>query len=248
MKRLVMAVAAGAAVIAFSGLANAAPEDTRVALHLNPLTKKNICTAPTGLAAPADSVQKLPCSSFITAGAAATQYHCYIILANGDVGPGISAFTWGMDWNPPAGGGAGLYVDGWVLCADLAFTSTDPAFPTAKGCYATASWDVTGNCQRTELNGEGVHSVAGALYMYAYGPSDFNITPKFLTNPDQAILEVAACDFSVTNLPHTSIGIVSFGGTGNGCNPCQAVDVACVPIATSETTWGKIKKRFSEGE
>jgi len=73
---------------------------------------------------------------------------------------------------------------------------------------------------------EGVHAIAGAFYVFAYGPDTLRITP----NTTRAVLPrltVSDCQVFETELQEEALGSAVFGEEGKGCNPCLG---PCAPI------------------
>jgi hypothetical protein len=86
---------------------------------------------------------------------------------------------------------------------------------------------------------DGVHAIAGAFYLYAYGPDLFALTPNLnLQIPE---LAVADCNASTTYIPMSPpyMGWVGFGVPG--CNSCID-NCGWGPIET--TTWGQVKTQY----
>jgi hypothetical protein len=166
----------------------------------------------------------------------------YLVVARAYPGPGIAGVSCGISYNATVG--AGVDVLGWTLCADLEFTNAGPngEWPASRG-GSRINWVSTTNCQRTVINPDGVHAIAGAFYVYAYSMDTFLVT----ANPNVAIpyeLAVADCAASVTYLREGDLHLPAANawlGFGDiGYDPCAGA----TPIPVRRTTWGGIKTKY----
>jgi hypothetical protein len=207
--------------------------NAKVALHIQAhVTKGDVC----GTIADPSTVG---CSNFtVTAsGAPASAYDTYIVFAGGDTGLGIAGGEFGINYD--TGSGTGLFLT-WSNCGDLEFPN--PNFPNPNtGNLVT--WDSGGNCQNTDVAGEGVQAIAGFMYVYVYSEGVMEILPR----PVSGKLAVAACTSAETVLDPGLGGSAAFHSTKTGCNPCT--DAPCAhPVPVENTTWGGVKAQFKDGE
>ncbi len=178
-------------------------DDSVVTLHLAGRTTKSAC-APL----PVD------CTQYPTTGSLLTPYSAYLVVARGRAVPGVAGVSCGLyyDGTPRQG----VDVFGWTLCGDLDFPNR--GWPDAFSGNSV-TWTTNNHCQRSEIGDEGVHAIAGELYVYAYGNDLLQITP----NAPLGLLEVADCKARVTPLRHDAAGAIGFGGPGY--NPCTGAGV-----------------------
>jgi hypothetical protein len=164
----------------------------------------------------------------------------YLVVARAYPGPGIAGVSCGISYN--ATSGAGVDVLGWTLCADLEFTNSglNGEWP-ASGGGNRITWVSTTNCQRTVIDPDGVHAIAGVFYVYAYSEDYFSLDlNQNLQFPEFA---VADCSAQVTYLsvsepqPYGHAGCVGFGTLG--WTPCYGGF-----IPTESMTWGKLKTKY----
>lgn len=192
-------------------------EDSKIALHLSAHNAKSgtQCDA-----------WATPCSRFATAGYTGVPYDMYMVVANGDPQAGISGLSCGIDyyWQP-------IHVYSWSFCGALEFPSSDWPGNTS-GIRLT--WNTVEDCQNQTVpgyQGEGVHAVAGAFYVYAYdtnretGYAEFSITrhPHLVrTDSGNEELAVTSCTGLVADIPESAVGSVRFSEAGDrwGINPC----------------------------
>jgi len=242
MKRVLLIVTAVALAMALSAPAWAAGTNPNAVftLHAKAHATKNYCT--TGSP---NSGTPIPCTSYETKWPTASAADVYLVVARGTVGLGIAGASCGVYYNSVVGQGADVYA--WYLCADLEFTNGpvgQPEWPASRGGNRI-TWVSDTNCQRTEAGTEGVHAVAGAFYVYAYGNDKLAITPNnnLVSGPE---LAVANCAAATDYLPFLRAGFVTFsaGGADLGCNPCTEPDSECDPVPAEPTTWGQIKSKY----
>jgi hypothetical protein len=166
----------------------------------------------------------------------------YLVVARAYPGPGIAGVSCGISYNATLG--AGVDVLGWTLCADLEFRNAGPngEWPASEGGNRI-TWVPTTNCQRTVINPDGVHAIAGAFYVYAYSMDTFLVTAnKNLAGPYE--FAVADCAASITYLREGSLELPAAAAClvlgAPGYNPC--VGATTVPV--DRTTWGKLKTKY----
>jgi hypothetical protein len=205
-----------------------------IVLHAQAHTTKSstICTT----AAPT-----VPCSQYTTSWAVRTPADVYLIVVRAKPEPGIAGVSCGIDYDGRPG--QGVDVLGYQLCADLEFPSAglNGEWPADDG-GDRITWVSTTNCQRTVIDPDGVHAVACAFYVYAYGPDFFGVTPNWNV-AQSGELVVADCRASMTPVYQGTkddcAGVV-FGGLG--CNPC----LGCWCTEVRPTTWGRVKRSFAD--
>jgi len=152
----------------------------------------------------------------------------YLVVALADPAFGIAGLSCGISYNPAAV--AGVDVFAWILCSDLEFPNAGPngSWP-ASGGGNRITWAAGPNCQNADLNGEGVHAVAGAFYIYAYSDDQMCVTGNLnLVVPE---FKVADCNASESDVLFGG-GCVGYGQAGY--NPCDDTPV-------ERTSWGAIK-------
>ncbi len=198
--------------------ASAGTQDGAVfALHAQTHTTKtpNICPSGT---APADpNSAGLPCSQYnvghvpLNAG-----QDVYLVVARGNETPGIAGLSCGVSATANVG------ILGWNLCADLDFPNG--GWP-ASGGGNRITWSPGTNCQRTVIGTDGVHAVAGAFYVYAYGFGDLSITRNNgISPPELTVADCAAAQSEITWAPSA----VNFGQHAVGFSTCVGfVDCGC---------------------
>ena len=236
MKRVLTMAALGIAVSVFLvGWAYAGTQDGAViTLHAKTHTSKSktVCV---------DWAPTVPCSQYATTWPLGVNADVYLVVAKAQVEAGIAGMSCGISYDGAAGSGADVF--GWSLCGDLEFTNAGllGEWPEAGG-GTRITWSLVDACQRTVIEPDGVHAIAGAFYIFAYGPDVLQVTPNnnLQSEPE---LAVADCTASTTYLPvdGSAAGSVGFGQPG--CNPC-AENCGPPPIATTPTTWGKVKSLY----
>ena len=236
MKRVLMLAVLTAAVslLLVPGAYAATQDGAVVTLHAKTHTTKatTVCTTwkPT-----------MPCSDYVSTWPVGVNSDVYLVVARALEAPGIAGLSCGIMYDGVAP--SGIDVFGWYLCADLEFTNAGAfgEWPEAGGGNRI-TWSMIDACQRTVIGTDGVHAIAGAFYIYAYGPDVLQVTPNnnLQSEPE---LAVADCTASTTYLPvdGSAAGSVGFGQPG--CNPC-AENCGPPPIATTPTTWGKVKSQY----
>jgi hypothetical protein len=188
----------------------------------------------------------IPCSTYNLTWPVGLATETYLVIAKvPDAVKGIAGVSCGILYDNALGSGVDVF--GWTLCADLEFTNgaltCPPDLPPCEwpisGGGNRITWVSTTNCQRTVIAPDGVHAIAGAFYLYAYGPDIFRLTPNLnLQIPE---LAVADCNASTTYLPMdgSATGWLGFGQPG--CNPCAEY---CGPDPVEATTWGRVKTQY----
>jgi hypothetical protein len=119
-------------------------------------------------------------------------------------------------------------VYAWTICADLQFSSADPAWP-APGSGTLLTW-TQAHCRTPPT------AVAGYFYVGAYGPDVMRLTAR----PASGAAKVATCNSAETVLdPANALGTVVFSaGAGvEGYNPCDRG----TPAPVFPTSWSRIK-------
>lgn len=184
----------------------------------------------------------IPCRNYRVTWPLLSGADVYLVVARAYPGPGIAGVSCGISYNATVG--AGVDVLGWTLCADLEFTNSglNGEWP-ASGGGSRITWVSTTNCQRTVIDPDGVHAIAGAFYVYAYSMDLFQVTANTnLAGPYE--LAVADCAASVTYLKEGDLHLratnawLGFGDIGY--NPC----VGATTIPVDRTTWGQLKTTY----
>ncbi len=157
----------------------------------------------------------IPCVDYRTWGfPAPAAYHVYLVVVRA-FGSGISGLSCGIRYDST------LVVADWRSCADSEFRGN---WWPASGGSDRILWDPTDNCQRTQVDDDGVYAVAGVFYVYAYGNGRMEVTPNYLL-PPQAEFVVRDCAGGVSDIRWIGGG-TGFGGYG-GHNPCIEADGGC---------------------
>ncbi len=207
--RITMAVLVSILLSLNSGLAEGgANDEARVALHAAPYQSKMICEdSPLGTGT--------PCSDYLTEWPLASSANVYLVVARADLA-GFRELSVGITYD--AVPGSGVDVFGWTLCADLGTSTAGPNghWPSA-GSSAEFQWTT---CQQTPYGSDGVHAVAGAVYVYAYGDDLLGTTSHAV----EGSIVVSNCALTPTHLPPSVGGAVAFG-SGSGVNPCLTAEL-----------------------
>lgn len=187
------------------------------------------------------SAPSIPCSQYTTRAETGTGRFVYLVVAQADPLLGVAGLSCGIDYD--ALQGEGVDVISWTLCSDgLEFRNSgaNGTWPAAGGGNQI-TW-VT--CQHDEIAPDGVHAVAGAFYVYAYGEDDLSVTPNnnLLRGAE---LAVSNCFLAVDYLPFEDVGRVAFSPemVRTGTNPCleqiQAAAVSIDPQTLNAAAGGK---------
>ncbi len=194
----------------------------------------------------ADGESWFPCRDFRTTWPLNTPANVYLVVAQGNPDPGVAGLSCGILYNNGETGhatmtdGEGVDLFSWSPCASGLYPVPpypDPDDFPASGGGHRMTWNAVTDCQTAVLGNDGVHTVAGSFYVFAYSDDVFEITPNrtIADHPDE--FQVGDCDLQLTDLPYPeAAGAVAFG-TGTGYNPCQAVPVR-------PTTWSRLKIRY----
>jgi len=183
----------------------------KIAVHVRSHTSKGVQTcmaAEDGGAAPTN----IPCSQFVTNAPTMGGRDIYLVAA-GIEEEGVTGLTCGVTYDGVLG--RGVDVSNWTFCGDgLQFPSD--TWPAA-GSGNRVTWLT---CQDRSVPPDGIHAIAGAFYVYAYGPDTFQIIEnRTVTIPE---LKYANCQGEEIDIPVTLAGSIRFssGGTQPGFNPC----------------------------
>ena len=200
-------------------------ENVKLALHVKP----KVLTRPVDVCA--EAPQDLPCSQYETRGSFNIPYDVYLVAGNGDPSIGIASISTGIDYN---GGSGGLLIADWVICAGYSFESGPWPEPNTS---ILAGWTLPGNCQSQLIPGaplEGVHAIAGAFYVYAYGADTLRFVPG-----EYGPIQIGGCDGSFADLSAASTGSIVFSNqaSSKGANPCA-------PVSSRHSSWGRIKSLY----
>jgi hypothetical protein len=155
--------------------------------------------------------QTPPCSEFMTKGSRnGIPYWAYVLVAGADSAAGVRSVTFGICYESNVG------VFSWNPCTGepgKQAISSQKAF--------TVVWPKD-SCQRAQPAGPGtgVIACAGYFYLSSYSGGRFSIAPP----PGDHRVQVTDCAGRTTALTasdSTLFGIVDFGLTGLGYNPCR---------------------------
>jgi hypothetical protein len=236
MTRALVAASAALLVVGMATPALAAQNENAVlAFHLKPAAFTKLCTNNN----PNNETPPRTCDTYRTDAAVDTAYIAYMVVARAEE---IAGMECGLEYLGP--NDQGVVVGQWFLCADLEFANAGPRgdWPEA-GSGNRITWERENNCQNQPLSSNGVHAVAGAFYIYSYGPDEFKITPN-RTLVSGSAATVADCQAAQASIDTTEtahkLARVSFGSTG--LNPCDFI-----PNPVNPATWGQIKKQYQPG-
>jgi flagellar hook capping protein FlgD len=203
-----------------AGTGYAGPSLTpKVLLHVSSATSKSmtICSSWS------PNSKGIPCSDYVVEGPIGQNLLAYIVVAQVDtpLAPGIRGVALGLEYN--GNNGEGVDVAGWRLCGDLEFPNQWPL----SGGGNVVTWL---GCQNTRIGSDGIHTIVGALDLYAYSADQLKITPnRKLGIP---VLALADCDARQVNLDSTAAsGWAGFGMPGrNTCVACEAIPVDAMDV------------------
>jgi hypothetical protein len=222
VRRLVTLVLACSAIaLSFSALAAAQRGNPTVALHIDETKKSDRCIPTTaGIEDSAD------CSLINDTEGTVGSYFVYILVGSQGLN-GIGGVDLSINYDP------GITMWQWTPCAPLDFT--DAQWPTT-GSDNTISWGSGDDCSTKELN------IAGFFEITAYDPSRMWVAPRTLNQK----FSIVDCTLNTTDLTYPEdAGIAGFGPDQAGCNSCTT---PCAGVPVAETTWGKLKNFYSDGE
>ncbi len=215
------------------------PDEPVIALHAKVAAAKTTCTTQT------PNALGIACSDYLTEWPLLTGADVYVVVANADASDGVAGLSVGLTYDEVAG--AGVDIFDWTLCADLDFPSSGAhgIWPASEGGNRI-TWVTPTNCQDTEIAPDGVHAVAGALYVYAYD-DDF-LALDLNRNVPTPELTVADCDAAETDIGLTSVGYLAVG-SGTGCSPCDggcglsidSTPTCPIPAAQVNTAYGPVQ-------
>ena len=164
-----------------------------------------------------------PCESHVVDRSHLEGWGVYMLVARAD-STGVESVTFGIE-HPSS-----LLVLDWFGCTDSEVTYG--GWPYTSGSGLRASWTLPDNCQRETKWGDGVKTVVGAFYVYAYDSGELRLTPNTAAGEDS--VHVANCELAEIAIPPDHVARVGFG-TAMGYNPC----LPATPV--DPTTWGRIK-------
>ena|GEM_PF-2136080 len=154
-----------------------------------------------------------------------THYRLYILAVDqpasypGSGQAGISGAVFGIAYNGAPF--AGVDVNSWTTCGDLAFGSDTPPWP-ATGSGMIVTWDRINNCQDQVAAGDldgGVTAVLAVLDIDVYSNDVFSITRR--ESSPLKDFQIADCSAATVNLEYPgSAGKAAFGMDG-GLDPCH---------------------------
>ncbi|NNF08569.1 MAG: hypothetical protein HKN21_17540 [Candidatus Eisenbacteria bacterium] len=211
-------------LFSFSGLAAHAgtQDNAKVALHISSWCDKAQPSTCCNAFGPLSESPRKTCADFSTDFPDTPGfYRPWLVVAQADPGVGISEVSFGIS---PLSDAQGFGFFGFYDCFG---SSTTQLLDNEGGVRFV--WD---DCQNNVVGEDGVHAIAGSIYLYAYGgPAEFAVTPNYLEG--ETAIVVWDCNGERSELTSPG-GIVGYQTPG--FNPC--VDEG---VPTSESTWGKIK-------
>jgi hypothetical protein len=261
MKRVLLMTAAGL-VLAQSAMAGM--ESVRFAAHWQPkfVATKTIATQCDN---PATSTiepnyspswnsttltpNPLPCSQYATSGPVGAGTIYVVIGKSGN--EGVAGASFGVHYQNGTNSGIAPAFINFTYCADgLSFPNNDgvhPDFP-GQGGGVRVTWNTSNGCPpaTTQVIGaDGAHAVVGALYVYAYGPDQIQITGN--NNLQGNIPELA-----IANCAGAQVDLYQVWGAAKYLEFCARVDIGggagynpCAVVPTGNSTWGKIKTKYT---
>ncbi len=168
--------------------------------------------------------QGIACSDFDTSPQPLeTGRDVYLVVGRADPVPGIAGVSCGVLYES-----SNVGVFDWTLCADLEFPSG--GWP-ASGAGNRITWIAATNCQTTTIGTDGVHAVAGAFYLYAYGNGTFEVGPNFSLG-GFGEFRVADCGAAESDVV-THGSVVGFGDE-QGYTPCSLHEVFPCTVHTPD--------------
>jgi hypothetical protein len=215
-----------------------------VALHIQPHTTKGLSC---------DNLSSsLPCSDYTTEWPVQEPADVYLVVAKARADLGVSGVSCGIDYGAPGSmvDGVGCDVFGYTICCDLEYPSSPDEnvaheWP-ASGGGNRMIWVRTSNCQRNEIGTDGVHAVACAFYVYAYGASDFAVTRNDTQNPPEfQVVDCPGPALSDLSFP-AAAGMIGFGSPGY--NPCSGGGITPLYLLSASGNGGtdQVRVRFSK--
>ncbi len=218
-----------------------------VALHVGPHSMKG--DTPCDYA---DGEAPFSCRDFRSSWPIGESCNVYVVVARGNPEAGIGEVVFGIRYNNGEAGEntptdrLGVDIFNFTDCASGLSPCEGPCPPccpweAASGSANRITWNTDSDCQTEVIGEDGVHTLAGTFYIYAYSEDLFEITPHYdsISKPNE--FAVRDCNDQVTDLPYPeAAGAVAFG-SGTGYNPCDAVPVA-------PTTWSRLKTRYGESK
>jgi hypothetical protein len=217
----------------------------KLALHATAVPDQSQTTCTT-------HVPTIPCSQYETEADINAGRFVYLVVGEADSVLGLQALSCGIDYNPTLGQGVDVFQ--WIFCGDGAeFTNAGPngEWPAAGG----GNRMVWITCQSATIPPNGVHAVAGAFYVYAYGSDNLAITPNnnLQSGPELQTLDcLPRAGWLVDLDPLTDVGMVAFspGAVDPGKTPCieivEATDVAVEPETLNRASLGNWVTAFVE--
>jgi hypothetical protein len=170
-----------------------------------------------------------PCNdqeeNFNVTGSVGTHYHLYILAVDQPASysasspAGIAGAVFGIAYNDAPS--AGVDVQSWTTCGDLAFGSDTPPWP-ASGSGMIVTWDRIANCQNSPAGGDldgGVTAVLAVLDIDVYS-SDFLSITRRESSPLKDF-QISDCTGAAIALDYpAAAGKASFGTSG-AYDPCR---------------------------
>ena len=169
------------------------------------------------------------CSAYNTAGSLRTGYNVYLVVAQADPGSiGVSGLSCGVRY------GTGLGKVTWSTCGSPMFeifgAGQNGEWPASEGGLALI-WEP---CRQGDVDpAEGMHTLVGGFYIYAYTDDVLEITPNLTDLRFSETLQYYDCtmeqiDFTIAN-PAVATARFSEGGVTSGYNPCPGKGILPPP-------------------
>ncbi|NNF07260.1 MAG: hypothetical protein HKN21_10915, partial [Candidatus Eisenbacteria bacterium] len=183
-------------------------DKVKLAIHLQSVAVKGVCAAaPTSL-----GCSSLGGSQLVTGGVSNQAYHAYIAALDVDPAQGLG----GAAFSLTSSNSGSLFIGSWTNCGDLDFPSaTWPQIGGENLITVSAGTNCFNTPDITDPEGEAI-AVLGALYVYAYGPTDLSLGQRQTALPS---IDISDCTAQQAEVPlGPRIGIVAFDGPGY--EPC----------------------------
>jgi hypothetical protein len=189
-----------------------------------------------GSANPDNAVPPLACRDYRVAWPVKSGADVYLVIAEVDTG-GVSGATFGIDY-PASNQTSGISVFGWTLCTTGLEFPGDGWPQPATGNIVT--WLTPNQCAQQFIGQDGIHAVAGAFYVYAYGDGVFSVREHPQVQSSQRLVVTNCNGVATVFQPGDTwrLGKIGFGSAGTqGFTPCSMVPVR-------PTTWGRLKSHY----
>lgn len=253
MKRVLLTVLCMALLCGSASLVMAGPQYNTAVYALHVTAKyKNIGCLPTQNNPTQNTFIVAPCNYTVQwntgIGPAPNRPYAWLVVAKAPEAEGIGGISCGVDWGMVQSDPGEAMQVAWTRCSDLEFPSG--GWP-APGGGNRITWAAQTNCQRKQGDGTFCTTTAGFFYITSY--YDYLIEAAYIRltknfNIVPAELKFADCAAMESDVDPLAAGWLGINANSSdikvpGCNPCLG---PCEePVATNETTWGKVKTLYA---